>query len=278
MENKEIVMFIDKAVAGDKTAMEKVLENVQDLIFNLSLRMLGTISDAEDATQEIMLRIMTHLSTFRKESAFSTWVYRLATNYLINYKKSLFASGHLSFEYYGKDIDNGFLPQDPTVQAEESLLAEELKQSCTNVMLQCLDAESRVIYVLGVMFKVNSRICGEILEITPEAYRQKLTRVKTKLNAFMKEYCGLGGGKCDCGKRVTYAIKTGRLSKDRKEYSELKKLDANLRNEYISAMDELDELSLVFANLPMYKSTDKATDFIKSLISSKSIETIRKEL
>lgn len=79
-------------------------------IYNLSLRMLGSPHDAEDASQEIMIKIITQLSTFRKESAFSTWVYRIATNYLKNCKKSMFAQQTLSFEYYAEDIKAGFIP------------------------------------------------------------------------------------------------------------------------------------------------------------------------
>ncbi|MCQ4823038.1 hypothetical protein NE464_21875, partial [Eubacterium callanderi] len=56
------------------------LESVQDMVFNLSLRMMGMIEDAEDATQEIMIRVMTSLSSVKGESLFSTWVYRIAKN------------------------------------------------------------------------------------------------------------------------------------------------------------------------------------------------------
>ena len=51
------------------------------------------------------------------------------------------------------------------------MLARELKLSCTNVMLQCLDADSRCAYVLGTMFKVDSSTAADVLGITPEAYR-----------------------------------------------------------------------------------------------------------
>lgn len=51
---------------------------MQDLIFNLSLRMLGTVQDAQDASQEILLKVMTHLSSYRGASAFSTWTFRIA--------------------------------------------------------------------------------------------------------------------------------------------------------------------------------------------------------
>lgn len=160
----ETFELIDKAVAGNKKALEGLILGVEDMIYNLSLRMLGSVYDAQDATQEIIIKIITQLSAFRKECAFSTWVYRVAANYLINYKKSMFAQRPLSFEFYGQDIDAGFLPNsDDLLQGvEEAVLADELKQSCTNVMLQCLDPESRCIYVLGLMFKVDSKVCADI--------------------------------------------------------------------------------------------------------------------
>lgn len=138
-------------------------------MFNLSLRMLGTFPDAEDAAQDIMMKIITHLSSFKKESAFSTWVFTIASNYLKDYKKHMFAQFPLSFEYYSDDIENGNIRDVPdlTQNVEKSILAEELKYSCTNVMLQCLDTESRCIFVLGTMFKLDSRIAGDILGITP---------------------------------------------------------------------------------------------------------------
>lgn len=176
--------------------------------------MLGTFPDAEDATQDILLKIMTHLSSFKGESTFSTWVFRIATNHLKNYQKHMFAKYPLSFEFYGNDIKNGKISDVPDLSqnVEKSILAEELKLSCTNVMLQCLDTESRCIFILGTMFKVDSRIAGDILGITPEAYRQRLSRIRAKMADFLKEYCGeYGNGKCRCADRVNYAIQNHRI-------------------------------------------------------------------
>lgn len=72
--NKEMQDLVEKATAGDKKALETLVAEVQNLVFNLSLRMLGTFADAEDATQDILLKMITHLSSFRGESAFTTWV------------------------------------------------------------------------------------------------------------------------------------------------------------------------------------------------------------
>lgn len=70
MTNEELLGLIGKATAGDKESLETVILSVQDLVFNLSLRMLGTFPDAEDATQDILLKIMTHLSSLRGKAHF----------------------------------------------------------------------------------------------------------------------------------------------------------------------------------------------------------------
>ena len=146
--NEELQAFVDKATAGDKKALETLVAGVQDMVFNLSLRMLGTFADAEDAKQDILLKMITHLCSFRGDSSFTTWVFSIAVHHLKNYKKHMFAHYPLSFEYYGDDIENGKIQDVPdlTQNVEKDILAEELKMSCTNVMLQCLDTESRCIF------------------------------------------------------------------------------------------------------------------------------------
>ncbi len=97
MTNKELLILIGQATAGDKRALETVVLSIQDLVFNLSLRMLGTFPDAEDASQDILLKVITHLSSFKGDSSFSTWVFSIAVNHLKNYKKHMFAKYPLSF-------------------------------------------------------------------------------------------------------------------------------------------------------------------------------------
>ena len=128
--NKETL--VQRAAGGDRAALEETLAGVQELVFNLSLRMLGTFHDAEDASQDILVKVMTRLSSFRGESAFDTWVFRIAVNHLRDYKKHLFAQSPLSFEFYGEDIRSGRAADVPdlTGGADSSLLAQELKLSC----------------------------------------------------------------------------------------------------------------------------------------------------
>ena len=65
LTTEELLDLIQKATSGDKKALETVILSVQDLVFNLSLRMLGTFQDAEDATQDILLKVVTHLISFK---------------------------------------------------------------------------------------------------------------------------------------------------------------------------------------------------------------------
>ena len=66
MRKEELDIFIKQAVEGDKIALEKVLMEVNDFVFNLSLRMLGNISDAQDATQDILMKIMMKVYILKK--------------------------------------------------------------------------------------------------------------------------------------------------------------------------------------------------------------------
>lgn len=276
--NEELQAFIDKATSGDKKALETLVTGVQDIVFNLSLRMLGTFSDAEDATQDILLKMITHLSSFRGDSSFTTWVFRIAANHLKNYKKHMFAHYPLSFDYYGDDIENGNIQDVPdlTQGVEKEILAEELKMSCTNVMLQCLDTESRCIFILGTMFKVDSRIAGDILGITPEAYRQRLSRTRKKMADFLGQYCGeYGSGGCKCKDRVNYAIQSRRINPQQPDYTAAAEIPVETMLEVKSAMEDIDDLSQDFSFCKPYQSPERMKHLIQELLASTQLSVIR---
>lgn len=278
MEQTELNNLVDLAVGGDGQALEALLTGVQDFVFNLSLRMLGTVPDAEDAAQEVMIRIMTNLSSFEKRSSFKTWVYRLTVNYLLNYKKSMFAHQPLDFEFYGNDIKYAAVDEIEVLLDDmtREVMEEELKMSCTNVMLQCLDPESRCIFVLGTMFKVDSRTAGEVLGMSPENYRQKLSRIRKKVGDFLDVHCGLTKtGSCSCARRVNYAISQRRISPDRPDFAKLQPVDRDTMVKYKNEMEKLDELSLIFEELPDYKSPVTARKVVESVLKSSHMSIVR---
>ncbi len=277
--SKEIQDLVDKATAGDKKALETLVVGVQDIVFNLSLRMLGTFADAEDATQDILLKMITHLSSFRGDSSFTTWVFSIAANHLKNYKKHMFARYPLSFEYYGDDIENGKSQDVPdlTQNVEKGILAEELKMSCTNVMLQCLDTESRCIFILGTMFKIDSRIAGDILGMTPEAYRKRLSRIRKKMADFLGEYCGeYGSGRCKCIDRVNYAIQSHRINPLQLDYMTATEISMQTMMDVKNAMEDIDDLSQDFSFCKPYQSPERTKHLIQEFLDSTQFSTIQR--
>jgi RNA polymerase sigma factor (sigma-70 family) len=89
-----------QALDGDRDALDSLLRSLQGDLYGLALRMLWNREDAEDATQEILVRIVTRLSQFNFESRVKTWAYRVAVNYILDSKKSAVERLHGGFERF----------------------------------------------------------------------------------------------------------------------------------------------------------------------------------
>ena len=177
-----------RAAAGDRAALESLIEGIQDKVYGLALRMLWHPDDARDATQEILLRVVTHLSSYRHESSFLTWVYRLATNALLNFRKSRLEREAYDFQRFGRELDQG-LSESPSV--ENALLIEEIKVGCTLGMLTCLDRNHRLAYIIGEILEFDGTQAAEILEISPSSFRQRLSRARKAVIEFTRRKCGI---------------------------------------------------------------------------------------
>src|SRR5512142_1126821 len=96
-----------RAIDGDRDAVERLVRDLQGDVYGLALRMLWQREDAEDATQEILVRVVTRLSQFDFRSCLKTWVYRVATNYLLDVKKSPVERLKLDFQSFAEDLEEG---------------------------------------------------------------------------------------------------------------------------------------------------------------------------
>lgn len=207
------------AIRGDQDALEALVSRIQDRIYGLALRMLWHPEDARDATQEILIRVVTHLSGFRWQSAFMTWVYRIASNYLLTARRGRVEEQRFTFERFGKELDEGLT--DAALKArspvETSLLLEEVKVGCTLGMLSCLDRPHRLAYVLGEILELDGIEGARVLAIRPAAFRKRLSRARKAIAAFMQAKCGLVNPErhCRCRRRVQRAVELGRVDPGR---------------------------------------------------------------
>ncbi len=201
------------ATQGDLAALDQLLLAIQPGIHNLAMRVLGQRDDAADATQEILLKVVTHLSGFRAEAAFTTWVWRVAHNHLMTARSRSAESPEVSLEAMAERLQAGLDFADQAAQAQgepgpltpqDKLEARQVALACTQNMLMALDREQRLVYLLDTVFDLPSKQAAEVVGITPEAYRQRLSRTRTRLHGFMDRTCGLVAqdAACRCEKQL----------------------------------------------------------------------------
>jgi RNA polymerase sigma factor (sigma-70 family) len=170
------------AAAGDRVALNALLTDVQHPMYRLALRFLGNPADAEDATQEILIHLTTHLSTFEGRSSFTTWAYTVATRMLLRTKARAVESSVVSADRFVEFLDAGVADRDfPAEAAEFRELSEEVRLRCTYGMLLTLSRPLRAAYLLGDVLGLTDQEGAEICEITPAAFRQRLSRSRRTL-------------------------------------------------------------------------------------------------
>jgi RNA polymerase sigma factor (sigma-70 family) len=204
------------ARSGDRKALEDLLERHQGWIFNIALRMLYHPQDAEDATQEILVKILTRLSSFEGRSSFRTWLYRIAVNHLLNIRRSRVEDPAINFRMYGEELDKTpdlELPDPEGPFPDTNLLVSEVMLACTSGMLLCLDREQRMAYILGGILSVSDTVAAEVLEISTDNFRQRLARARRDLRSFMNDKCGLvnQANPCRCAKKTRGFIQAGHV-------------------------------------------------------------------
>ena len=83
----EEAALIERCLAGDDTAFDPIVHRYQDMVFNLSYRLLGRYDEAIDLSQEVFLQVYRKLASFRRDAALRTWIYRIVINRAKNHKR-----------------------------------------------------------------------------------------------------------------------------------------------------------------------------------------------
>ncbi|WP_158220652.1 RNA polymerase sigma factor [Kineosporia sp. A_224] len=206
------------ATRGDDAALAELVRQVQHPLYRLALRFLGDPHDAQDATQEILARVVTRLSTFEGRSAFMTWAYAVATRHLLRARRRAVEASVRGPVPFGTLLDAGLDDRDFTAEeAEYRQLCEEVRISCTYGMLLCLGRDQRAAYLLGDVIGLTDAEAAPILDVTPAAFRQRLARARRTLRAVIDNRCGLvdPANPCRCGRQIRSGIEVGYLDRAR---------------------------------------------------------------
>jgi len=206
-------VLITRSLEGDSKSLEELIIRYSGLVYTLIIKMIRNKDDAADLSQEVFIKLITKLDSFKHNSSFKTWLYKITVNHVLNYKKST-TRRRGGFIQFAKDLDGApdlEISAGEYYEADQQLLIEETKQTCMSGMLLCLDARHRLVFILGELFGINDRIGAEVLDISPENFRVILSRGKRDLYNFMHNKCGLvnKANPCRCEKKTQAFIKMG---------------------------------------------------------------------
>lgn len=206
------------ALGGDAHALDRLLRQVEPTVFRLALRMLGRFADAEDATQEILVKVATSLATFGGRSRFTTWVHAIAANHLRDQLRGSArheAGVTASLDELAERLDQGMaataaLPLDLAADPALALEARETGLRCTQGMLMYLDPEHRLALLLTEVFGLSGAEAAQVLDISHDALRQRCARAKRTMEEFLEGRCSRvdPAGSCRC-ERMAQARRLG---------------------------------------------------------------------
>jgi RNA polymerase sigma factor (sigma-70 family) len=256
------------AKAGDRNQLEALLTRHLPWIFNLSLRMLHRRADAEDATQEVLLKVIKALPGFRGEAKFSTWLYRIAVNHLLNVKKPKWAASDAicSFTVASaglRQVPDLDLPDPRTVPVPIEILIEETKNNCMIGTLLCLEGRQRLVFILGEIFGVSDEVGAEIAEVTPANFRQILSRARRDLYEYLRDNCSLVNAQndCKCARKTRAFIQAGFVDPAKLEFTQThaRKVRDVAAQRVPELMDAYMEIGAsVYRDHPFYEPSEQA--------------------
>jgi RNA polymerase sigma factor (sigma-70 family) len=245
---------------GDLEALDALVRRHQAWIFHLAQRMLWNRADAEDATQEVLIKVVTRLNGFEGRSEFRTWIYRIATNHLLDRCRAA-----KSFEAVAgtlADIEDADIPDSSVTGVEQQLLVEEAKIACTTGMLLCLEPRQRIAFLIGEVLGVTDDVGAEVLDTTPVNFRQILSRARRALYAFLQKQCGLvdQNNPCRCAHKTKGFIERGIVSPARLQFVTARV--APVENLVADRLNEIQELerryAAIFREQPLLAPPDHA--------------------
>lgn len=177
--------LVRQAKAGDQQAFAALMEQNQTRIYNLALRMTGNPDDALELSQEAFFNAWRGLGRFQEESAFSTWLYRLASNVCIDFlrreKRRRGASPSVSLddeENHTREIpDQRYSPQEQMEQEERRRLIQQ--------GLDAISPEHRQVLLLREMERLSYGEIARILDLEEGTVKSRIARARLALRKYL---------------------------------------------------------------------------------------------
>jgi len=184
-------------------------------VYRLALGLVRNPFDAEEITQESFLRAFRSYNSFREDSSFFTWIYRITLNVANDYMIKKEKTAVQSLEDAGYTIDE-IIDPDQTSDPETEFLEHETKVMCLHSITECLEGNQRKIFCLAITLGLPQKIVAEILECPVGTVKTALHRAKKRWFGYMENRCSLinKSNPCHCKQWVKFGLSQGWFSSD----------------------------------------------------------------
>ncbi len=180
--------LIELAKQKDRSAFKTLVETSQDMVYNTLLGILQNAEDAEDVAQEVFVQVYESLKTFKGESKFSTWVYRITLSKATDHIRKKNRKKRFAFlqSLYGKNEEQVIDPPNfhhPGVEMEN-------KENAT-ILFGAIDKllpNQKAAFILNKLEGLSYKEIGEVLDISDAAVDSLLQRAREKLKKILREH------------------------------------------------------------------------------------------
>ena len=185
MDQQELIVQLQQ---GDESAFKKLVDEWQDMVYNTALGIVQNADDADDITQEVFIQVYQSVSSFKGESKFSTWLYRITLSKALDHEKKKKRKKRFAFvqSIFGNEEEKNVHPVEfnhPGVQLEKKERAGELFKA-----LKQIPGNQRIAFTLHKLEGQSYREIAEIMNITLYAVESLMGRAKTNLKKELNKY------------------------------------------------------------------------------------------
>lgn len=181
--------LVDRAVAGDKDAFGILVRHHQSRVYSTIYHMVGNHEDANDLTQDTFIKAYKALKSFKKNSGFFTWLYRIGVNLTINFLNSRKKRRFISFDHsdYDAESDNQIFELISDKTPRKNIDIRELREKL-NEAIQQLSEKHRAVVVMHDIQGMSHEEISEILKCSNGTVRSRLFYARQQLQAALNDY------------------------------------------------------------------------------------------
>ncbi len=180
-------MIVRKVLQGDVNAFEKLVTEYEKGVYAIALRMTGNPEDASDMTQEAFIKAYNSLQSFRGDSKFSVWLYRIASNVCLDFLRSRSRKPTVSLSVEDDEGEETQLDVADESQSPELLLERSLTRDAVQRGLQALAPDYRQILLLREIQGLSYEEIADVLRIEVGTVKSRIFRARKRLCAFLVE-------------------------------------------------------------------------------------------